>query len=101
MAKSITLPGLTDARERCGLNQSQLAARLGIHRATICRMERGRATTRPRAYSIARVLGVELDALVTMDAALAREAAADGQARVQPTERAAVPVVPPLVSRAG
>jgi transcriptional regulator with XRE-family HTH domain len=52
------------ARESKNWSQGDLAQRAGIHRVTVCRIERGRLGLTVGTQRLCAVLGLSLDALV-------------------------------------
>lgn len=61
---------LAELRYRAGLTQSGLAAKLGVHRNYIGRIEAGKFEPTPaRLIAIASVLGVDIDAITDRAAA--------------------------------
>lgn len=56
---------LAQARRAKGLTQAELAAKSGVHRVTIARLERGKGSPNAKTLKrLAAALGVSLDALV-------------------------------------
>lgn len=65
----LSSPKLAELRYRSGLTQSGLAARLGIHRNYINRLEAGKFQPTPaRLLAIAAELGVEIEAITDRSA---------------------------------
>ena len=64
LKKDIIKRRITDAREKLGLTQAQLAEDAGVTPAAICQIEKGdRIPTIPVLHRIAQVLQVSLDYL--------------------------------------
>jgi transcriptional regulator with XRE-family HTH domain len=56
---------LRDARQAAGLSQEELAARLGVHRMTVLRFEKGHFEPRPKMLAAwAHECGVPLSGLL-------------------------------------
>lgn len=67
------MEGIRQARERAGLNQSELARKLGVTPGAVCLMElKGRYPNAAKLPAIADALDCSIDAL------FGREAAQDG-----------------------
>lgn len=59
MRRSALAKALIEARERAGLNQSELATASGLSRSAIVRLERGDASiSSDRLWDLAKALGV-------------------------------------------
>lgn len=64
MNKEQIASNIAEARKRSGLNQSELARRLGIRPQSVQQWEKGTATPKlDRLTAIAQVLGVSLESL--------------------------------------
>lgn len=76
MRRSALAKAIREAREKAGLNQSELVTKSGLSRSAIVRLERGDASiSSDRLWDLARALGTTPSALYA--AAEADEAAAD------------------------
>jgi transcriptional regulator with XRE-family HTH domain len=60
----IALPGLKEARLRAALTQEELAARAGVARTTLARLETGAPAAPATARKLAAALGVLPNALM-------------------------------------
>lgn len=76
MRRAALARALVDAREKAGLNQSQLAQASGLSRSAVVRLEKGDASiSSDRLWDLARALGTRPSVLLA--AAEADEAAAE------------------------
>lgn len=64
----VTLPGLLRQRQRAALTQEQLAARAGVQRPTITRLENGGEARPTTVRKLADALGCEPRELIESDA---------------------------------